>query len=289
VIQPIYEAIGWILAIYYRFIPSLGIDIILLTCTVMLVLFPLTAKQARSMIAMQKVQPEIKKIQQKYKGDKQKQNEEVMKFYQENKINPLAGCLPLVVQMPIFFSLFRVLRGLNGDDPSNIPTTGSFARLHDDLVAGVSSATKFLGMQLDTSPLKASGGFWSTLPYFVVVGLIVLSGWYQTRQTQARQGANANPQMQMVGKVMPIMFGVFSLSFPAGLNLYFLTSNSWRIGQQQLVLNKYYSPAATGAGGKAGGGTVEAASRDVTDDGSEAPRRAPDPNTSRKKRKKRKR
>ncbi|HUV09417.1 MAG TPA: membrane protein insertase YidC, partial [Acidimicrobiia bacterium] len=109
-LDPIYEAIGWLLAQFYSVVPNLGISIILLTFTIMLLLYPLTAKQAKSMIAMQRVQPEIKKMQAKYKNDRTKLNEEMMKFYQENKINPLAGCLPLLVQLPIFFSLFQVLR-----------------------------------------------------------------------------------------------------------------------------------------------------------------------------------
>ena len=108
--DPVYNFFGAILAFFYSIIPNLGISIILLTILVMLVLFPLTAKQAKSMMAMQRAQPEIKKLQAKYKNDRAKLNEEMMKFYQENKINPLAGCLPLLVQMPIFLALFRVMR-----------------------------------------------------------------------------------------------------------------------------------------------------------------------------------
>src|SRR5919106_208967 len=107
---PINDAIGWLLARFYDVVPNLGIAIILLTILIMFVLFPLTSKQTRSMMAMQRVQPEIKKLQAKYKNDRQKMNEEMMKFYQENKINPLAGCLPLLLQMPILISLFSVLR-----------------------------------------------------------------------------------------------------------------------------------------------------------------------------------
>src|SRR5260370_39774851 len=129
VFDPLYNAIGAVLAFFYSAVPNLGVAIILLTFAVMLVLYPLTAKQAKSMLAMQRVQPEIKKLQQKYKGDRQKLNEEVMKFYQENKINPLTGCLPLLVQLPIFFTLFRVLR----DPDQHIPKTGSFAGLYRDL------------------------------------------------------------------------------------------------------------------------------------------------------------
>ena len=107
VFDPVYNFFGTILAFFYGIIPNLGIAIILLTVLVMLVMFPLTAKQAKSMMAMQRAQPEIKKLQAKYKNDRAKLNEEMMKFYQENKINPLAGCLPLLVQMPVFLALFR--------------------------------------------------------------------------------------------------------------------------------------------------------------------------------------
>src|SRR5215470_1655393 len=108
--DPLYNFFGAILAFFYSLVPNLGVAIIMLTVVVMLALFPLTAKQAKAMLNMQRAQPEIKRIQQKYKNDRQKQNEEVMKFYQENKINPLAGCLPLLVQMPIFISLFHLMR-----------------------------------------------------------------------------------------------------------------------------------------------------------------------------------
>src|SRR5256885_16881003 len=109
-LDPLYNAFGAVLAFFYAIIPNEGVAIILLTITVMLVLFPLTAKSARSMMAMQRLQPEIKKLQAKHKGDRQKLNEEMMKLYQENKVNPLGGCPPLVGQFPRFFSLFPWLR-----------------------------------------------------------------------------------------------------------------------------------------------------------------------------------
>ena len=108
--DPVYNFFGAILAFFYSIIPNLGVSIILLTVLVMLVLFPLTAKQAKAMMSMQRAQPEIKKLQAKYKNDRAKLNEEMMAFYKDNKINPLAGCLPLLVQMPIFLALFRVMR-----------------------------------------------------------------------------------------------------------------------------------------------------------------------------------
>jgi YidC/Oxa1 family membrane protein insertase len=257
VLNPIYKAIGFLLAVAYSVVPAhnLGLAIILLTCVVMLALFPLTAKQARSMISMQKVQPEIKRLQQKYKGDKQKQNEEILKFYQENKINPLAGCLPLVMQFPIFISLFHVLRSIQ----SNVPTDGSFNRLFRDICGSAATSAKncqkpptglrFLGMDLSKSLWEVrSSSVVSLLPYLVSILLIIGTGWYQARQTMARQQNSAtaspiNSQMQFMTKVFPVLFGVFSLKFASGLVVYWVTSNLWRIGQQHLVLNKIYDTA----------------------------------------------
>jgi YidC/Oxa1 family membrane protein insertase len=102
--------LNFLLQAIYGVVGNYGIAIILLTILVKVVLLPLTIKQTRSMIAMQKIQPEIKKLQEKYKDDKEKLSQEMMKFYKENKVNPLGGCLPLLLQLPIFFALFSVLR-----------------------------------------------------------------------------------------------------------------------------------------------------------------------------------
>ena len=108
----LFKLFGGAVSIFYQVTHSFGLAIILLTLLVRACLFPLTAKQAKSMAAMQRLQPEMKKLQTQYKDDRQKLNEEMMKFYRENKVNPAAGCLPLVIQMPLFFILYRVIRGL---------------------------------------------------------------------------------------------------------------------------------------------------------------------------------
>ncbi len=106
----IVAGLNWLLQGLYQLTGNYGVAIILLTLLVKIVLLPLTIKQTRSMIAMQKIQPEIKKLQEKYKDDKEKLSQEMMKFYKDNKINPLGGCLPLLLQMPVFIALFTVLR-----------------------------------------------------------------------------------------------------------------------------------------------------------------------------------
>lgn len=265
-LDPLYYAIGWLLALFYLPFKSLGIAIILLTFVVMAVQFPLIAKQTRSMIQMQRVQPEIKRIQAKYKDDKAKQNEELLKFYQENKINPLAGCLPILVTIPIGLAVFRTF---NEGVQKHLPTSGALSSLYDNLCAGAAdnsvqacttylnqqndqghtpSTLRFLTMNLDWSAHEIQkqmpGEFLKWIPYFLLIAAVIFTGWYQVKQTQARQlrqgGAPPNAQMQMITRVMPIFFGVITYGLNAATTIYFVVSNTWRIGQQHFVLNKMY-------------------------------------------------
>ena len=248
--DPVYNFFGAILAFFYGIIPNLGVSIILLTILVMLVMFPLTAKQAKSMMAMQRAQPEIKKLQAKYKNDRAKLNEEMMKFYQENKINPLVGCLPLLVQMPVFLALFRVMRDPykhipKGSDLYAAFCTGAKGHLYINQCnlpkKGLPNPQYFLGMDLSQHATAVTGGFLDALPYFILVGLVVVTGFLQARQSR-RNAPNMNSQMAIVTSVLPVAFGLFSLQFPAGLVLYFLVSNTWRLGQQELIMRKITRP-----------------------------------------------
>lgn len=245
-LNPVFEAIGWLLAIFYSVIPNLGVSIILLTATIMLLLYPLTAKQAKSMMAMQRVQPEIKKLQAKYKGDREKLNQEMMKFYQENKINPLAGCLPLVVQLPIFFSLFQVLRDSYQYVPKDSALYSALCDAPAKCAKGIVNPQYFLGLNLQLSAVDAHDGLLDAIPYFILVGLVILTGFLQTRQSQKRTPV-ANKQMGTVMKVLPIFFGLISIQFPSGLVLYFFVSNLWRLGQQEVIFRRHGSATSTGA------------------------------------------
>jgi YidC/Oxa1 family membrane protein insertase len=173
-----------------------------------------------------------------------------MKFYQENKINPLAGCLPLLVQMPVFLALFRVMR----DPYKHIPKssdlyaafcTGPKGHLYTNQCnlpkLGLPNPHEFLGMNLSQHATAVTGGFLDALPYFILVGLVVVTGFLQARQSR-RNAPNMNSQMAIVTSVLPIAFGLFSLQFPAGLVLYFLVSNTWRLGQQELIMRKITRP-----------------------------------------------
>jgi YidC/Oxa1 family membrane protein insertase len=267
-LDPLYEFFGTILAFFYGLIPNLGVAIILLTVTVMLVLFPLTAKQAKAMLNMQRAQPEIKRIQQKYKSDRQKMNEEVMKYYQENKINPLAGCLPLLVQLPIFLALFNVMRNPYKYIPTNSDLYAAFCGGSDVTekqcsTGGLPNHLEFLGMDLSQHATGVPGGFFDALPYFLLVGLVVLTGFLQARQSK-RNAPNMNSQMAMITQILPIGFGLFSLQFPAGLVLYYFVSNLWRLGQQEVIMRKITRPGREkieAAGKKSGAIDVKGADK----------------------------
>jgi len=257
------HGMGSVLAFFYSLLPSYGVAIIGLTVIVRLVLFPLTAKQARSQLKMTQAAPEIKKIQARYKDDRQKQNEEVMKYYKENKINPVAGCLPLVAQMPIFFALFQVLREPFKHVPSGSTLYQGFCG--DAIREGVACAKdtvhglRFLGMDLSSAASEAKNGFTDALPYYLLIALVVLTGYLQFKQTQSRQ-TQVNPQMAMMGKIFPLMFAFISFTLPAGVVLYFLISNAWQIGQQALIYGHLMPEADPPTGGN---GAVETSKKAV--------------------------
>lgn len=238
------DGFGALLGFFYDIIPNYGVAIVLLTVAIRLLLFPLTSKQARSMAEMQRVQPEIKKIQQKYKHDRQKLNEELMAFYKEHKINPLAGCLPLLAQFPIFIALFQVLRS----PASHIPDgTGLFRAFCPGVeteqacsdAADLPVGLEFLSMDLSRGANASHAGFVDALPFFLLIGLVVGTGYLQSRQmTRMQRGGQKSAQAQMMTKIFPVFFGVISYTLPAGVVLYFLVSNVWQIGQQQMIFGR---------------------------------------------------
>ncbi len=233
------DVLGGLLAAFYTLIPNYGISIILLTLVVSLLLFPLTLKQTRSMQAMQELQPEIKKLQKEYKADRQELNQHLMALYKERGVNPAAGCLPLIAQMPIWFALFRVLGvtvengGLSRND---IPEGSALAK---SLIAGRS---EFLSMDLLIRPSEVlnDNGFVTLIPYLVLILIVVGSGFYQqvqmTRRRTPEQQQQTPAGMQGVMKVMPLLFGFFSWNFPTGLVVYFAVSNLFRVGQQSVIM-----------------------------------------------------
>ena len=265
-----FDLLANLLSWFYDFWPSYGMSITLLTLVIMVILTPLTLKQTRSMIKIQHVQPELKKIQNKYKNDKERMNKEVMAFYQANNVNPLSGCLPLFVQAPVFLVLYNVIRGLTRR-LSNIGehtgwVVGRFNQeisvpperlevFYPDYIDHQSALFNDLsrekemvswGVDLARSASDAlSDGFITSVPYFILILLVFVSSWYQQKQIRGRnQQVAISPQQQMIFKVMPFFLPVISFSFDAALVVYFVVSNLYRIIQQGYITRKFYGEHA---------------------------------------------
>ena len=244
------NALGSSLAFFYDIIPEYGIAIILLTLAVSLLLFPLTLKQSRSMKSMQEIQPEVKRLQKEYKEDREELNKQLMELYKERGVNPAAGCLPMIVQMPIWFALYRVLWQGQGIPEDSVlgevfATTTAALEAGVAITAPIFESVTLLGMNLRVSPSEAVdfGNLVGSLPYIVLLILIVAAGFYQQVQmTRKKPSDNGEPQssqmqgMQNAMKIMPVVFGFISWNLVSGLGIYFATSNTFRIGQQALIL-----------------------------------------------------
>lgn len=247
ILDPLYIALGTLLAFFYAVIPNYGIAIMLLTAAACVLRMPLVAKQVKSQREMQRIQPELKRLQAKYKEDPQKRNEEMMKLYKEHNVNPFAGCLPVLLQMPLFIVLYRLILNLSAQPPKHIPEA---SRLYRDLVADGGRLNAF-GMNLGEGA-KTVQGFANLLPYLVLIALVVGTGLYQQRQMTARTPAAAmNTQMQVMGKIVPVFLGFISFQVPAGVVLYFLVSNLFQIGQQAVLFRRQEAVPAPGTGRKA--------------------------------------
>src|SRR5918997_4965547 len=228
VLQPLIDVCDAVLVFFHGLIGSWGLSIIALTVLVRLILLPLTLKQFRSMQALQRLSPEIKALQEKYKGDRERLNQEMMKFYQENKVNPLASCLPLVAQMPVFLALFYLLRE---DLKLDIcPSITGFAREVNRSIADVTcdqvnaGSAKFFVIPDLTN--KATGA--------VLVGMIVLYVASQLASSLV-MSVSADKNQRRLIVLLPLLFVAFIIQFPAGLILYWITTNLWTILQGYIV------------------------------------------------------
>jgi YidC/Oxa1 family membrane protein insertase len=227
-----------------------GLAIILLTVSVRILLLPLTLKQVTSMQRLAVLAPEMKAIQEKYKADKQRQQQEMMKFYRENRVNPLASCLPLLFQLPFFIGLFYMLKDdLRGDICGQTAKACADATAAQFASVGAKpGAESFLFIPDLTN--KATGA--------VLIVLIVL---YVTSQLASGllSSASMDRNQRMIMLVLPVVFVPFIVTFPAGLLVYWITTNLWTI-VQQLIVRKTVGvparPALAGAGAPAPAGAA---------------------------------
>ncbi|WP_433465486.1 membrane protein insertase YidC [Spirillospora sp. CA-128828] len=225
-----------------------GGSIILLTVLLRLILVPLFVKQIHASRKMQELNPKVQALRKKYKNDKQRLNQEVMKLYQENGANPLSGCLPLLVQMPIFIGLFQTLKRISDAKPGQ-----SVFAVSSDLVASAQNANIF-GAHIPDTFLNAWGADPKSWTAIIVTGIAVVisscTTFFTVRASMKRQPVadEANPMMQ-AQKMMVFMaplFGLFGLGFPLGVLMYWVTSNSWTLAQQHYIYKRYPPPGTDG-------------------------------------------
>ncbi len=244
------QILGSILAFFYEFLTptfsegwGYGLSIILLTITINILVFPLTLKQTRSTRAFAAIQPKIKKIQTEFKDDKEEMQRRLMEVQKEAGATPGGCLLPMLVQMPIWFALFRLLR----EPLSGISVDTSLGMALQDEVP-----EKFLGMLLDTSPSMAmSEGLVTALPYLILMAVMVITQYVQQWHSTYGQERNTDQPgagaTQAITKIMPLFIGFISYNFPAGLGLYWATSNLFRLGQQVLIFKIDGRPPRPGA------------------------------------------
>ncbi|MFG1998209.1 membrane protein insertase YidC [Spirillospora sp. NPDC048911] len=268
-LDPLYKVVAQLIVWIHTGLSSIGIDkdsgwawggsIILLTVMLRLVLFPLFVKQIHASKKMQELNPKIQALRKKYKNDKQRLNQEVMKVYQENGANPLSGCLPILVQMPVFIGLFQVLKRVSDAKEGQ----GVFA-VTPDLVQSAQKANIF-GAHIPDTFLNAWGADPKSWSAIVVTGIAVIisscTTFFTVRASMQRQKLQGtmddnNPMMQaqkMMVFLAPL-FGLFGLGFPLGVLMYWVTSNSWTLAQQHYIYKKYYPHDDNGNGNGNGNG-----------------------------------
>ncbi len=254
--QTLLDAIGAVLAWLYDLVPNYGVSIILLTLGIRVLLLPLAIKQIRSQQAMAAIGPKQKEIQRKYKGNRAKIQEETMRLYKEEGVNPLSGCLPILAQFPVLIALYAVLSVPNGL-PHVQGSSPQGTQLYQDIITNA-SGVKFLGANLVCSASeagrqvvvpKAKDGAYPAftkdcgsggpvrIPYYVFLAAMIGTTFYQQRQ-MTRASPTQNQQQQMLMRIMPIFFGFIGFSFPAGLVVYWTTTNGIQIVQQHFMLPK---------------------------------------------------
>jgi YidC/Oxa1 family membrane protein insertase len=235
VFSPLTSALGWALEYVHAQGAPWWLSIALLTIVVRTILFPLTIRQVKSMRAMQDLKPDMDRIRAQYRDNRQRQQEEIMKLYQEREVNPFGSCFPLVVQMPIFITMFYVIRSFGDTHPSF--TSGGILWFQD---------------------LSARD------PVYILPVLSALTMLAASEITSK----HIDPQQRWIMRILPVAFTIFLLNFPAGLFMYWITSNCVTLVQNYVIYNYgpgKKSPAPT----KGGSGSAKMADKSRTSAGTQ--------------------
>ncbi|MET9381939.1 membrane protein insertase YidC [Streptomyces sp. NPDC002928] len=225
-----------------------GLSIVSLVILIRICLIPLFVKQIKATRAMQTLQPEMKKIQERYKNDKQRQSEEMMKLYKESGTNPLSSCLPILAQSPFFFALYHVLNGIATGSTIGVINESLLNSARKAHIFGAPLAAKFTD---GSSKVEALGASLTDVRVVTAIMIVLMSAsqFYTQRQLMTKNVDTTvkTPFMQqqkMLMYVFPVMFAVFGINFPVGVLVYWLTTNVWTMGQQMYVIRNNPTPGS---------------------------------------------
>ncbi|HTW12416.1 MAG TPA: YidC/Oxa1 family membrane protein insertase [Solirubrobacteraceae bacterium] len=243
IFQPLISVFASVIVFFHKNVGiSWGWSIILLTICVRLVLVPLAIKQYHSMRRLQQHQPELKALQARYKDDRERQQQELMKFYKENNVNPFASCLPMLLQLPVFISLFYMLKkNLREDICPTIQANfrSAYAKsdiLHNHVTSAVAKAAA-AGQTTACGKVPGAGFLFihditNTATGLTLVVLLVLYVGTQMVSTLIMAGPTMDKNQQRMMMLMPVLFVLFIIRFPSGLIVYWITTNAWTMFQQ---------------------------------------------------------
>ncbi|AIR99370.1 membrane protein insertase YidC [Streptomyces glaucescens] len=225
-----------------------GLSIVSLVILIRICLIPLFVKQIKATRAMQTLQPEMKKIQERYKNDRQRQSEEMMKLYKETGTNPLSSCLPILAQSPFFFALYHVLNSIASNDTIGVINDRLLESAQKAHIFGAPLAAKFTDSSSKVEALGSSITDVRVVTAIMIV-LMSLSQFYTQRQLMTKNVDTTvkTPFMQqqkMLMYVFPVIFAVFGINFPVGVLVYWLTTNVWTMGQQMYVIHNNPTPGS---------------------------------------------
>jgi len=237
-----FQAAAWLIDTFYDWVGEYTVAIAMVSVAIMLLITPLTLKSTKGMLEMQRLQPEMKRLQNEHRGDRQQLNQEMMKLYQEHKVNPLASCLPLLAQMPVFIIMFQVLNGLTrkGEDgtfdPKYIPDDTALYLSLDK-----SKEMLSFGLDLAITPAQAMGDdFVRGLPYALLI--VALGGLFFVQQRMVASRAVSPTMSPMQAKIMqylPVAFAVYQVFLPTSLVAYYMVQAVFRIVQQGYITRRF--------------------------------------------------
>mgnify|MGYP006270857447 CR=1 FL=1 len=249
ILDPLYFAVSWVLVKFHSLFGLMtknesvqwSLSIIGLVILIRTILIPLFVKQIKSQRALTALQPKMKEIQKRYKDDRQKQSEEMMKLYREHKTNPMASCLPILAQAPIFFALFTVLNGISTGRPHGV--------MKGAILEQAQQAT-FFGAPLSGTFLRSGDGVTKTVTVLLIIAMSVTT--FTTQRQLLVKGMpkqdDSNNMMMQQQKIMmyifPIIFAVSGVNFPVGVLIYWSTTNLWTMAQQFYVIKRNPTPGS---------------------------------------------